>query len=76
MTDNDNYKEERPWGSFEVLYEEDQLKKIAELPSKEVLLAQTMSMINAPTTSIATGMNQIMSSLARGIMAVAEEGNK
>lgn len=56
-----------------VLYNQDQMKRIASLPSKEVLLSQTMSMINGPATSIATGMNQIMSSLARGIQAVAEK---
>ncbi|HOO70449.1 MAG TPA: 50S ribosomal protein L10 [Spirochaetota bacterium] len=57
------------------LYVEDQIKRIADLPSKEVLLSQTMSMINAPATYIAMGMNQIMASLARGINAVAEAQN-
>jgi len=51
------------------------IKRIADLPSKEVLLSQTMSMINGPARSIATGMNQIMASLARGIKAVAEAKN-
>jgi large subunit ribosomal protein L10 len=58
-----------------VVYGKEQIKKIADLPSKEVLLAQTMSMINAPARYIATGMNQIMASLARGIQAVAETKN-
>lgn len=56
-----------------VLYEQSQIKMIANLPSKEVLLSQTMSLINAPAAAIAMGMNQIMSSLARGIQAVAEK---
>jgi len=55
-----------------VIYGKEQIKRIADLPSKEVLLSQTMSMINGPARSIATGMNQIMASLARGIQAVAE----
>ncbi len=58
-----------------VIYGKEQIKKIADLPSKEVLLSQTMSMINAPARYIATGMNQIMASLARGIQAVAETKN-
>lgn len=56
-----------------VLYTKDQVKRLADLPSKEVLLSQTMSLINGPATKIATGMNQIMASLARGIKAVAEK---
>ena len=57
------------------LYNEDEIEKIASLPSKEVVLSQTMSMINAPASGIAMGMNQIMASLARGINAVAEANN-
>lgn len=56
-----------------VLYSEAQVKTLADLPSREVLLSQIMMMINAPTTRVATGMNQIMASLARGIKAVAEK---
>jgi large subunit ribosomal protein L10 len=59
-----------------IVYNEEQIKKIADLPSKDVLIAQTMMMINAPATYIATGMNQVMASLARGINAVAEANNK
>lgn len=58
-----------------VVYDESQIKRIADLPSKEVLLSQTMSLINGPTTGIAVGINQIMASLARGINAVAEANN-
>jgi len=56
-----------------VLYNQEQMKKIADLPSKEVLLSQVMSLLNGPVTGIAMGMNQIMASLARGIKAVAEK---
>ncbi|PKL36112.1 MAG: 50S ribosomal protein L10 [Spirochaetae bacterium HGW-Spirochaetae-1] len=58
-----------------VVYGTDQVKKIASLPSKEVLLSQTMSMINAPASYIAMGMNQIIASLARGIKAVSEKNS-
>ena len=51
----------------------DQVKQIADLPSKEVLLSQVMSLVNGPGTKIAIGINQIMASLARGINAVAEK---
>ncbi len=57
------------------VYGKADIKRIADLPSKEVLLSQTMAMINGPARTIATGMNQIMASLARGIKAVAEAKN-
>jgi large subunit ribosomal protein L10 len=56
-----------------VFYGADALKRIADLPSKEALLSQIMSLINGPTAKIAIGTNQIMASLARGINAVAEK---
>jgi large subunit ribosomal protein L10 len=56
-----------------VLYDESGVKKIADLPSREVLLSQILSLVNGPATGMAIGMNQIMSSLARGIKAVAEK---
>ncbi len=59
-----------------VVYGQDQIKRIADLPSREVLLAQVMGLINGPARGIAVGMNQIMASLARGIKAVAEAQSK
>jgi large subunit ribosomal protein L10 len=59
-----------------VVYNEKGVKKLADLPSKEVLLSQTMSLIGGPARGIAVGMNQIMASLARGINAVAEQNAK
>jgi large subunit ribosomal protein L10 len=56
-----------------VVYTNDQIKKIADLPSREVLLSQIMSLINGPGSKVAIGINQIMASLARGIKAVAEK---
>jgi large subunit ribosomal protein L10 len=58
-----------------IVYGKEQIRKIADLPSKDVLLAQAMGMINAPARCIATGMNQVMASLARGIKAVAAAKN-
>jgi len=58
-----------------IVYGKEQIKRIADLPPKEVLLAQTMGLINAPARTIATGMNQVIASLARGIKAVAEAKN-
>lgn len=59
-----------------VVYDQNQIKRIAELPSKEVILSQIMSLINGPARGIAVGTNQIMASLARGIKAVAEARNQ
>ncbi len=55
------------------VYSAEQIETIADLPSKEVVLAQLMGLINAPLTNIATGVNQVIASLARGIKAVAEK---
>lgn len=57
-------------------YGEDDIKMIADLPSKEVVLGQVLSLINAPSTKVAMGINQVMASLARGIQAVAEKNNQ
>jgi len=56
-----------------VIYDQAQIKRIADLPSKEVILSQLLSVINGPARGIAVGTNQIMASLARGIKAVAEK---
>ena len=56
-----------------VIYNQEQIKRIADLPSKEVLLSQLLSVINGPARGMAVGVNQIMASLARGIKAVAEK---
>jgi len=49
------------------------VESIAGLPSKEELLAVIARGINTPATQIASGMNQIIASLARAIQAVAEK---
>ncbi len=76
-----DFAEEKENFSFSVgvldstIYQESDVKKIANLPSMDVLLAQTMSLVNGPASGIAMGMNQVMASLARGIKAVAETNN-
>lgn len=59
-----------------VVYNEEQINKIADIPSKEVLIAQIMSLLNAPASGIGMIANQVTSSLARGIKAVAEKNSQ
>lgn len=56
-----------------VVYSPKDVQRIADLPSKEVLLAQVMSLINGPASGTAIAINQIMATLARGIKLVAEK---
>lgn len=53
-----------------------EVDSIAGLPSREELLAIIARGINTPSTHIASGMNQIIASLARAIQAVAEKNGK
>ena len=53
--------------------EKKDVEAAANLPSREELLASIGRGLNTPATKIATGMNQIISSLARGIKAVGEK---
>ncbi|MDY6935563.1 MAG: 50S ribosomal protein L10 [Spirochaetota bacterium] len=57
----------------DVIYEEDSLKRIADLPSKEILIGKIMSLLNTPATMLSQIINQSIASLARGIQAVAEK---
>lgn len=45
----------------------DQVKRLAELPPKEVLLAQLAGGLQAPMVRLAGGMQNILSSLARAV---------
>ncbi len=58
-----------------VVYDEAQINKIADLPSREALLSQIAQLINGPATKNAMGISQVMASLARGINAVSEKNN-
>ncbi len=49
------------------------VKAIADLPSKEQLMAQIAGAINGVATKLAVGINQVPSSLARGIQAIADK---
>lgn len=52
----------------------DQVKAIAELPSREVLLAKLLGLINAPATKLATLVNTPATQLAQVIKANSEKG--
>ncbi len=52
----------------------DEIKAIAELPSREVLLAKLLSVINAPATKLATMVNTPATQLVQVIKANAEKG--
>lgn len=52
------------------------VEAIAGLPGREELLTIIGRGLNTPATKIATGINQIMAGLARGIKAVAEKNGK
>ncbi len=56
-----------------VVYNAEQVKKIADIPSKEVLYSQIMSLLNSSASNIAVAINQTIASVARGIKAVAEK---
>ncbi|MBE9127001.1 MULTISPECIES: 50S ribosomal protein L10 [unclassified Coleofasciculus] len=49
---------------------QDQVKAIADLPSKEELIAQIAGAINSIATKLAVGINEVPASLGRGINEV------
>lgn len=49
------------------------VKAIADLPSKEQLMGQVAGAINGVATKLAVGINQIPTSLARAIQAIADK---
>src|SRR6478672_5821054 len=55
-----------------VLQEAD-VKALADLPSKEQLMAQIAGAINGVATKLAVGINQVPTSIARGLKAYAEK---
>ncbi|MDH4262650.1 MAG: 50S ribosomal protein L10 [Spirochaetia bacterium] len=54
-------------------YDEAAMKSVADMPSRDQSLATLASALNSPARNIASLMNQVMSSLARAINAVAEK---
>lgn len=59
-----------------IVYGVHEIRKIADLPSKDILIAQLMSLINGPAGGIAMVTNQIIASLARGIKLVADKNSQ
>jgi large subunit ribosomal protein L10 len=58
------------------LLKEADVKVLGDLPSKEQLMAQIAGAINGVATMLATGINEVPSSLARALQAVADkDGN-
>lgn len=55
------------------LLSEDDVKAIADLPSKEQLMAQIAGAINGVATKLAVGIKEVPSSLARGLQAYADK---
>ncbi|MBE9191514.1 50S ribosomal protein L10 [Gloeocapsopsis crepidinum LEGE 06123] len=55
-----------------VLKEPD-IKALADLPSKEQLIAQIAGALNALATKIAVGINEVPASLGRSIQAISEK---
>lgn len=55
------------------LLKEADVKALGDLPSKEQLMAQIAGAINALATKVAVGINEVPSSLARALQAVAEK---
>ncbi|MBF2027532.1 MAG: 50S ribosomal protein L10 [Oscillatoriales cyanobacterium C42_A2020_001] len=52
---------------------QDEVKAIADLPSKEQLMAQIAGAINGVATKLAVGIDQVPASLARAIQAIADK---
>jgi large subunit ribosomal protein L10 len=55
------------------LLKEEDVKAIASLPSKEILMAQIAGALNALSTKVAMGVKEVPASLARGIKALSEK---
>ncbi|MBC1259883.1 50S ribosomal protein L10 [Synechococcus sp. BSF8S] len=69
----DTKKSDVKGGLFEgKLLSQNDIKAIAELPSKEALIAQIAGAINAVATKLAVGINEVPSGLARALNQHAE----
>jgi large subunit ribosomal protein L10 len=54
---------------------EEEVKAIGDLPSKEELIAQIAGAINSLATKVAVGVKEVPASIARGIQAYADKDN-
>ncbi len=71
----DTKKSETKGGLFEgKLLTQDEIKAIASLPTKEVLMAKIAGAVNALTTKVAVGINEVPSGLARSLQQHADSG--
>ncbi|ABX08151.1 50S ribosomal protein L10 [Prochlorococcus marinus] len=62
-------------GLFEgKLLSQDEIKAIANLPTKEVLMAQIAGALNSIATKMAVGINEVPSGLARSLKQHADSG--
>lgn len=69
----DSKKSELKGGLFEgQLLNQNDIKAIGDLPSKEVLMAQIAGAINALATKVAIGINEVPSGLARALKQHAD----
>jgi large subunit ribosomal protein L10 len=55
------------------LLKEADVKAIADLPSKEQLMAQVAGALNAVTAKIAIGIKEVPASVGRGVKAISEK---
>ena len=71
----DTKKSETKGGLFEgKLLSHDEIKAIASIPSKEVLMAQIAGALNAVTTKVAVGINEVPAGLSRSLKQHADSG--
>ena len=72
----DSKKSEIKGGLFEGrLLDQNDIKAIGDLPSKEGLMAQIAGSINAVATKLAVGVNEVPSGLARALQQHADSEN-
>ncbi len=71
----DTKKSETKGGLFEgKLLSQDEIKAIANLPSREALMAQIAGALNSLPTKLAVGINEVPSGLARSLNQHAQNG--
>ncbi len=68
-------KSETKGGLFEgKLLSKDEIKAIANIPSKEVLMAQIAGALNSIATKVAVGIQEVPSGIARSLQQHADKG--
>ena len=73
---NEFKKSETKGALFEgKLLSQDEIKAIADLPSREELMAQIAGAINAVATKVAVGINEVPTGMARALKQHAEGGD-